>query len=375
MKIGRALTGESLLFHHDTYNDNVDICTHAILKALPLVVAHDTSTYFHKVTSVKTGAITVFVESAKELIMETIKEMAINPSHIGIQLQSKLSTMDVIYGFPNMSNGVNFGETYFPLLYGDISQLDPFSFLKIIIRTKQQKILRGLTEKHKHMWSKDITNLNPYDTHPAYDSTNNKLYIPISVIWSTEYNNKPSESDCDRGKNYATISSTSGSMIIRSIIDSLNPYIYPYYNGMYIKDNVDIFKNITDNISKSISEVSFSFYDNDIMKKLVFPVENSKYIRRDDMLVLHLSYYTMTQIFRDQSPKVGSCINSLLKLFFHLKSTVSCLYPSPDMFKILYGRDRDFNYLPEGVRLETSFLSFTPYRDLYECTNEPYPQH
>eukprot|EP00919_Chromeraceae_sp_WS-2016_P049322 GHVR01116752.1.p1 GENE.GHVR01116752.1~~GHVR01116752.1.p1 ORF type:complete len:255 (-),score=32.88 GHVR01116752.1:299-1063(-) len=228
------------------------------------------------------------------------------------------------------------------------------------------KVWRGLSIEYSNMLSRLN---NPLEDIPVYYPNENRLYVPLSMIYDSILPNSEKHNNCEIGKRLMSLAADTGVKIVGGILEAFDYKNISYYeNGIFkdIDELLEVYDTEVKQVEKAVDRVIYSIESTEGTQssEIEFKMKMTKYIRTADSLKLHYSYYSAVKLMEFYKLTV-SCGEELQKYFIGEYSFSHCTNTSQERIKI--GMIKS-DFLPPELRFEMSLLRFPLFRRLHNCT-------
>eukprot|EP00919_Chromeraceae_sp_WS-2016_P015799 GHVR01037512.1.p1 GENE.GHVR01037512.1~~GHVR01037512.1.p1 ORF type:complete len:676 (+),score=137.29 GHVR01037512.1:1428-3455(+) len=240
-------------------------------------------------------------------------------------------------------------DVYLPLFYGDITNMNSNSFTSIISNQLTQKIRRQLSKEYA---LRESTLHNPISLTPVYYPYDNRLYVPLSLVYHVDKN---IIKDCIEGSHIVQLAGSAGPLIVGGILEALK-FEDDYFD--------DAYGEVVEDVEESVT-AAFEYTENHYSYE--FTRLHSIYKRTEDVIKLYYSLLASIYMFRENKLNVYECIDTLVEYFFYTHSNTYCTNTPLEDMKMNYGKHGDYSYLPEDLRYEVSVIHFPQYLKLHKC--------
>eukprot|EP00919_Chromeraceae_sp_WS-2016_P049337 GHVR01116780.1.p1 GENE.GHVR01116780.1~~GHVR01116780.1.p1 ORF type:complete len:256 (-),score=31.66 GHVR01116780.1:305-1072(-) len=229
------------------------------------------------------------------------------------------------------------------------------------------KVWRGLSIEYSNM----LFRLNnPLEVYPVYYPNENRLYVPLSMIYDSILPNSEKH-NCEIGKRLMSLAADNGVKIVcvGGILEAFDYKNISYYeNGIFkdVDELLEVYDTEVKQVEKAVDRVIYSIESTEGTKsnEIEFKMKMTKYIRTADSLKLHYSYYSAVKLVGVRNLTV-SCGEELQKYFIGEYSFSHCTNTSQERIKI--GTIKS-DFLSPELRFEMSLLRFPLFRRLHNCT-------
>eukprot|EP00919_Chromeraceae_sp_WS-2016_P015794 GHVR01037506.1.p1 GENE.GHVR01037506.1~~GHVR01037506.1.p1 ORF type:complete len:684 (+),score=144.07 GHVR01037506.1:1398-3449(+) len=325
-------------------NENI-YCHHVIADTFPMVLSKSNVQEESKRYQDDVSILEQYTRHLRSLMAQ---DMALHQSNRDMYIiySSIYKSLIIDVGYPKYLEDP---DVYLPLFYGDITNMNSNSFTSIISNQLTQKIRRQLSKEYA---LRESTLHNPISLTPVYYPYDNRLYVPLSLVYHVDKN---IIKDCIEGSHIVQLAGSAGPLIVGGILEALK-FEDDYFD--------DAYGEVVEDVEESVT-AAFEYTENHYSYE--FTRLHSIYKRTEDVIKLYYSLLASIYMFRENKLNVYECIDTLVEYFFYTHSNTYCTNTPLEDMKMNYGKHGDYSYLPEDLRYEVSVIHFPRYLKLHEC--------